>query len=119
MLISTGELAIATGHAMQIFIVRIIIVRIIIVRIIIVRIIIVRIIIFIVRLVEVSCYNSSSCIYNISRLDYGNSSYYGLPKRLIQKRQSVQNSAARLVNLSKRYEHISPILRELNWLPVE
>ena len=54
-----------------------------------------------------------------SRLDYGNSTYYGLPKRLVQKRQSVQNSAARLVNLSKRYDHISPIFRELHWLPVE
>ena len=31
----------------------------------------------------------------------------------------MSSSAAILVNLSKRYDHISPILWELHWLPVE
>ena len=54
-----------------------------------------------------------------SKLDFCNSLFYGLPKQLIQKLQSVQNAAARLVSLSQRYDHITPILRELHWLPVE
>ena len=32
--------------------------------------------------------------------------------------QSVQNFAARIVSGSKKYDHISPILKDLRWLPV-
>jgi len=32
--------------------------------------------------------------------------------------QSVQNAAARLMTGAKRREHITPILRQLHWLPV-
>ena len=32
--------------------------------------------------------------------------------------QSVQNAAARLITGAKRREHITPILRQLHWLPV-
>jgi len=32
--------------------------------------------------------------------------------------QSAQNAAARLVSGCRRYEHITPVLQELQWLPV-
>ena len=36
----------------------------------------------------------------------------------LQRMQSVQNAAARLVTRTGRREHISPVLQELHWLPV-
>ena len=42
----------------------------------------------------------------------------GLPQKLLQKLQYVQNSAARLLSFTQRTEHITPILKELHWLPV-
>jgi len=36
---------------------------------------------------------------------------------LLQRLQSVQNAAARLVSGAKRLDHITPVLRQLHWLP--
>ena len=54
-----------------------------------------------------------------SKLDYCNSLLYGLPKYLVKKVQMIQNTAARLVCCCQRYEHITPVLKHLHWLPVE
>lgn len=56
----------------------------------------------------------------ISRLDNCNSLImYGLPKYLIDRVQHVFNCAAKLITLSKKYDHVTPLLIELHWLPVE
>ena len=54
----------------------------------------------------------------LSRLDYANALYYGLPDSLIQKLQHVQNAAAHLVCQVRKYDHITPVLKSLHWLPV-
>ena len=53
-----------------------------------------------------------------SRLDNENALLCGLPQTLLSKVQRVQNAAARLVCLTGRREHITPVLKELHWLPV-
>ena len=53
------------------------------------------------------------------KLDSYNSLLYGLPKYCIQKLQSVLNAAARLLTYTSKYDHITPVLAELHWLPVE
>ena len=55
-----------------------------------------------------------------SKLDYCNFLFYGLPSNSIYRLQKIQNSIARVVIPSaKRYDHITPTLRTLHWLPVE
>src|SRR5258706_11877244 len=53
-----------------------------------------------------------------SRLDYCNGLYYGMADGLMSRLQSVQNAAARLVTDFGRRDHITPVLRQLHWLPV-
>ena len=44
---------------------------------------------------------------------------YGVPDNLLRKVQSVQNSAVRLLTSTRRCDHITPLLRQLHWLPVQ
>ena len=53
-----------------------------------------------------------------SRLDYGNSLLFGLPQYQIQKLQRVQNASARLIFSMPRYCHITSLLFDLHWSPV-
>jgi len=53
-----------------------------------------------------------------SRLDYNNALLYGLPKKTIAPMQRVQNAAARLISKTRKRDHITPVLKDLHWLPV-
>lgn len=53
--------------------------------------------------------------YVTSRLDINNALLSGLPK---DKLQLCQNVAAQVITLTHITDHISPILRQLHWLPV-
>ena len=53
-----------------------------------------------------------------SRLDYCNQLFVGVTGRLLDKLQSLQNAAARLVTGARKFDRITPVMRELHWLPV-
>uniref|UniRef100_A0A8D2L5S4 Reverse transcriptase domain-containing protein n=1 Tax=Varanus komodoensis TaxID=61221 RepID=A0A8D2L5S4_VARKO len=54
-----------------------------------------------------------------SRLDFCNTLYVGLPLKTIRILQLVQNRAARLLTGTGHYVHMTPVLRQLHWLPIE
>ena len=54
----------------------------------------------------------------LSHLDYGSTVLFSLPQQLVNKLQSVQNAAARLIFAARRRDHISPQLHGLHWLRV-
>jgi len=53
-----------------------------------------------------------------SRLDYCNSLLTGIDDGVLRKLQSVQNAAARLITNTRKFDHITPVLRDLHWLSV-
>jgi hypothetical protein len=59
-----------------------------------------------------------ACSIVSAKLDYCNSLLFGITKANIAKLQLVQNSLARLVTGKRRFDHITPVLAELHWLPV-
>ncbi len=54
-----------------------------------------------------------------SRLDYCNAVLGGCSARLINKLQMVQNAVARVLTRTRKYDHISPVLSTLHWLPIK
>ena len=54
-----------------------------------------------------------------SHLDYCNSLLYGIPKYQLNRLQKVLNAAARVVCLVPKFDHITPTLMRLHWLPVK
>ncbi|KAF7249257.1 Testican-1 [Varanus komodoensis] len=54
-----------------------------------------------------------------SWLDFCNALYVGLPLKTVRILQMVQNIAARLLMGTGRYSHITQVLYQLHWLPIE
>ena len=49
-------------------------------------------------------------------MDYGSATLARLPRQLLDRLQSVMNAAARLVFSARKYDHITPLLRDLHWM---
>jgi len=64
--------------------------------------------------------STKKLVHNLimSRLDYANVLYTGLPVASLSRLQKVQNSAARMVKKVHRMESATPLMYELHWLPV-
>ena len=54
----------------------------------------------------------------VSRIDNCNSLLYGVLVQNINKLQKLQNACARVIFGRKKRDHVSPLLRELHWLPI-
>lgn len=53
-----------------------------------------------------------------SRVDCCNAVLAGLPMSLLSRLQRVLNSAARVLVRARKFDHITPVLKDLHWLPV-
>ena len=54
-----------------------------------------------------------------SKLDYCNSLYNGISQANLNKIQRIQNTLARVVPNTSKFEHITPILKKLHRLPIK
>jgi len=52
------------------------------------------------------------------RLDNCNSLLYEASDSLLAMLQTVQNAAASVITGTRKFDHITPVLRDLYWLPV-
>ena len=55
----------------------------------------------------------------LSRMDYCNSLFAGLPDLKLDRLQRIQNNAARLVLGRRKHDHATPLLKSLHWLPIK
>ena len=63
--------------------------------------------------------NTVGCAIVGARLDYCNSILYGSSKYNISRLQHVQNTLALIVARTKKFDHITPVLRHLHWLSIQ
>ena len=54
-----------------------------------------------------------------SRLDYCNAAFAGVADEQIARIQKIQNNAVRLILKKSKHGHVTPLLKELSWLPVK
>jgi len=57
-------------------------------------------------------------VSNLINGHYLHTLLYGISDWQLCRLQSVQNAAARLVTGARRRDHITPVLRQLHWLPI-
>ena len=69
------------------------------------------------NLLSIDAVKTLVCSLVLSCIDYCNSLLVGL-SQYIKRLQGVQNAAARSIFRTPRSEHISPLLQNLHWLPV-
>ena len=70
---------------------------------------------------SLSTYAAKTLVHSLisSRVDYCNSIFYGATDVVVRRLQSVLNAAARLISNRRKFDHITPVLRDqLHWLPI-
>ena len=72
----------------------------------------------VVRSLSVDATKTLVLAFISNRLDYCKSLLYGITDNLFRRVQAVQNAAARLITGVWQHEHITPVLKQLHWLPV-
>jgi len=70
---------------------------------------------YVIFVVYVVLFQNWSWSHSSSRLDYGNATLARLDQSLIRL-QSVLNAAARLIYMSCKFNHVTPLLRKPHWL---
>ena len=55
----------------------------------------------------------------ISRLDYCNGLLYGVDDKHLKRLRKVHHQAARLITLTKPRDHMTPVMKQLHWLPIQ
>ena len=63
-------------------------------------------------------FRNCETLIHASKIGHYNILLSGLKQDQVQKLQYVQNSATRLLTGTRKHEHITPVLRDLHWLPV-
>ena len=66
--------------------------------------------------------NTATALANslVSRkLDYCNSLYSGISQQISTNCQCIQNSLAHVITNTSKYQHITPTLKKLHWLPIK
>jgi hypothetical protein len=64
-----------------------------------------------------TCHNTVRALV-LSRLDYCNVLLNGILKKDMNRLQKLQNKCARLICMIPKFEHVTPLLKQLHWLPV-
>ena len=70
------------------------------------------------RFLDYDACNNAVRALVLSRLDYGCSLLNGITQKNLSRLQNLQNKCARLIFRESKYNHISPLLNRLHWLPV-
>ena len=65
-----------------------------------------------------SLYHIRNIAFVTAKLDSCNSLLYGLPQHLISRLQFIQNTVARVVTRTRKFDHITSVLKQLHWRPV-
>ena len=73
---------------------------------------------FVVKFLAEESNKSLVHVFVTSHLDYCNSLLYGIPKNQCDRLQRILNAAARVICVIPKFNHITPFIIKLHWLPV-
>ena len=68
--------------------------------------------------VDAGCIKMLVHAFISSGLNYCNQLFVGVSGQLLDKLQSIHNTAARLVTGARKFDRVTPVTRQLHWLPV-
>ena len=71
------------------------------------------------KFVNENCLKTLAASFILSRLDYCNALFKNIQGYQIEKLQKLQNFAAKVVLKKSLYDHVTPCLMELHWLPIK